>query len=376
MSIQATDDAIRDRYRRAAATAANTSKAISFGAGDLLRFADIQAGETVLDLGCGTGFDAVQAAEAAGPAGRVIGIDMLPEMCAQARKNTAGYGNVTIREADMAALPLPAACVDLVISNCVINLAPDKARVIREARRVLAPGGRLVVVDTAFDAEPDSGVRTDLTAWSCCVAGALTVETYRQMVAAAGFDDVAVTDLGPFDASSVSDADVRSVLVTATRAGLVPVELRPAVADDLDAVAGLLAAEGLPLEGFDIDSAAVAVGTATGSVEGAVMLEQFSGGSSFLRSLVVAPAVRKQGVGRLLARAAVEMSVALGSTDTYLLTADAGDFFARLGFTVVDASVAQEACPSTEFGEGCCSGALAMRLHHEQDTSASCCPPG
>lgn len=264
MSIQATDDAIRDRYRRAAATAANTSKAISFGAGDLLRFADIQAGETVLDLGCGTGFDAVQAAEAAGPAGRVIGIDMLPEMCAQARKNTAGYGNVTIREADMAALPLPAACVDLVISNCVINLAPDKARVIREARRVLAPGGRLVVVDTAFDAEPDSGVRTDLTAWSCCVAGAL----------------------------------------------------------------------------------------------------------------VVAPAVRKQGVGRLLARAAVEMSVALGSTDTYLLTADAGDFFARLGFTVVDASVAQEACPSTEFGEGCCSGALAMRLHHEQDTSASCCPPG
>ena len=96
---------------------------------------------------------------------------MLPEMCDEARRNTAGHDNVTIREADMAALPLPEACVDVVISNCVINLAPDKGRVIREARRVLAPGGRLVIVDTAFDAEPASGVRTDMTAWSCCVAG-------------------------------------------------------------------------------------------------------------------------------------------------------------------------------------------------------------
>jgi SAM-dependent methyltransferase len=381
MSIQTSEEAIQERYRAAAASAAAGDGPVSLGAGDLLRFAGIQPDETVLDLGCGTGADAIGAAHAAGPTGRVIGIDMLPEMCDEARRNTQDLGTVSIRQADMAALPLPDACVDVVISNCVINLARDKARVIREAHRVLAPGGRMVIVDTAFAAEPDADVRTDMKAWSCCVSGALTVETYRQVVEGAGFVDPTVTDLGAFDASRVSDAEVRSVLVTARRAGGDGhPAIRPAVPDDLEAILGLLDAEGLPREGFDVHAAVVLVDADSRTVDGVVMLEQFDRGATFLRSLAVEPGSRRQGLGEQLVKAAVQMGAAIGAQDTYLLTADAGEFFARHGFATEETSLAQAACPSPEFDEACCSGATAMRLHHapaatEATEDASCCSP-
>jgi SAM-dependent methyltransferase len=377
MSSQTFDDAVRDRYRRAAASAAGDERPVSFGAGDLLRHAALEPGEVVLDLGCGTGVDVIEGAARVGASGRVVGVDMLPEMCVEAARNTRGLGNVSIREADMAALPLPDGCVDVVVSNCVINLARDKARVIGEAHRVLAPGGRLVIVDTAFAAEPSADVRADTTAWSCCVGGAMTIDTYRRVVEDAGFEGVSVTDLGEFDASRVSDADVRSVLVAAHRRGgdSRPV-IRPAVRDDLPAIEALLAAEGLPGGGFDVDSAAVLLG-GHGVVEGVVMLERFSGEVSFLRSLVVAPPARGRGHGRRLVEAALQMSVASGGHDTFLLTPDARDFFGRFGFEPERTSIARAVCPSSEFDEVCCSDATAMRLRHQQvPESSSCCPPG
>jgi arsenite methyltransferase len=376
VSTPTSEDAVRERYRVAAATSAESAEPVSFGAGDLLRFAALRPGEAVLDLGCGAGVDALQAAEMVGPAGRVIGIDMLDEMCEEARRNTGHLENVSIRQADMAALPLPGACVDVVISNCVINLARDKAQVLRETRRVLAPGGRLVVVDTAFAAEPDAAVRTDMTAWSCCVGGALTIDSYQQVVEASGYDKVDIIDLGAFDASRVSDAEVRSVLVTALRDGDALSPLRPAVPADRAPVEALLAAEGLPLGGFDVHATVVAPG-AGGGVDGAVMLERFEGGFSFLRSLVVAPARRHTGLGRHLVQAALEMGAASGSSDTFLLTADQSGFFEPLGFALEHTAIARAACPSAEFDEACCDGGTAMRLRHAPvEQSAACCPPG
>jgi arsenite methyltransferase len=376
VSSATSEDAVRQRYRAAAATSAESAAPVSFGAGDLLRFAALRPGETVLDLGSGAGVDVLGAADAVGAAGRVIGVDMLAEMCEQARKNSGHLANVSVRQGDMAALPLPDACVDVVISNCVINLARDKTQVLRETHRVLAPGGRLVVVDTAFAAEPDADVRTDMTAWSCCVGGALTIDRYRQVVEAAGYDEVAITDLGAFDASRVSDAEVRSVLVTARRSGDGPAVVRPAVPADLDAVHGLLAAEGLPLGGFDVHATVVALDD-EGRVAGAVMLERFDGGFSFLRSLVVAPARRGHGLGHDLVAAAVAMAAGSGASDTFLLTAGAEDFFAPLGFGVEHTAIARAACPSAEFDEACCGGGTAMRLRHAPaESTAACCPPG
>ena len=194
-------------------------------------------------------------------------------------------------------------------------------------------------------------------------------------MAAAGFDEVEVTDLGRFDASSVSDADVRSVLVTARRAVPSPVTLRPAVPGDLDAIGRLLAAEGLPLEGFDVDSAVVLIGAGV-TVEGVVMLEQFSGGSSFLRSLAVSPSSRQQGLGKRLTRAAVEMSGA--RLDRHLPRHRGRRRVLRqAGLRRRGDGGGAEGLPVDRVRRGLLRGASAMRLRHEQDSEASsCCAPG
>lgn len=160
--------------------------------------ANLREGEVVVDLGSGGGLDVFLAARKVGPAGRAIGVDMTPEMVALARRNAArsGLANVEFREGRIDAIPLGDAVADVIISNCVINLAEDKGRVFREMYRVLRPGGRVAVSDIALKRELPAALREDLMAYVGCVAGAIGIDEYRRGLAEAGFEHVAVMDAG------------------------------------------------------------------------------------------------------------------------------------------------------------------------------------
>jgi arsenite methyltransferase len=177
----------------------------SLGVANHLRFAAIEPGETILDVGCGGGIDTVLAAQRTGPEGRVIALDFLPEMLERtaAAAREAGLENVEPLESEMESIQLPDLSVDLVISNGVINLSPRKARVMAECARVLRPGGRLCVSDLTVDQEElPPEIATQPAAWAGCVAGALKEEDFVRKLEKAGFDDVEVLS---HEALSVDD---------------------------------------------------------------------------------------------------------------------------------------------------------------------------
>lgn len=175
----------------------------SLGCGNPTALADLRAGEIVLDLGSGGGIDVLLSARRVGPAGKAYGLDMTEEMLALARENqrVAGVTNVEFLKGRIEAVPLPASSVDVIISNCVVNLSTDKDAVLREAFRVLRPGGRVaindVVVRDAEAGEPPipEAVRRDLELWAGCVAGALDAADYRAKLAAAGFEGIEIHEV-------------------------------------------------------------------------------------------------------------------------------------------------------------------------------------
>jgi arsenite methyltransferase len=167
---------------------------LGLGCGNPQAIAALRPGETVLDLGSGGGIDCFLAARAVGDAGRVIGVDMTPEMVSRARSNAekGGYSNVEFRLGEIEHLPTADASVDVVISNCVINLSPDKPGVLTEAFRALRPGGRLAVSDVVATAPIPKEVRDDLSCYSSCVGGAVATSEYERLLKAAGFVNVKV----------------------------------------------------------------------------------------------------------------------------------------------------------------------------------------
>ena len=166
--------------------------------GNPTAFANLRPGELIVDLGSGGGLDVFLAAQKVGPTGKAIGIDMTPEMIELSRRNAAkaGLTNVEFHLATIDKLPLPDASVDVVISNCVINLAPNKDAVLREIARVLKPGGRLAVSDIALKRPLPAELGTDLMAYVGCIAGAIEIEEYRWKLTRAGFAHVEVIDSG------------------------------------------------------------------------------------------------------------------------------------------------------------------------------------
>jgi len=167
----------------------------TLGCGNPFTVAAMQPGETVLDLGSGGGLDCFLSARQVGESGHVIGVDMTPEMLERARASAArmGVGNVEFREGYLESLPVEDNSVDVVISNCVINLSPDKPQVFREIFRVLKPGGRIAVSDTVTNGPLAEAVKKDVQAWGACIAGALDVKEYIAGLVEAGFEDVTVT---------------------------------------------------------------------------------------------------------------------------------------------------------------------------------------
>lgn len=167
----------------------------SFGCGNPLAFAEVMPGETVLDLGSGGGIDCFLAAQRVGDLGKVIGLDMTQEMVEKARKTAAenGYRNVEFRLGKIEEMPVESGTVDWVISNCVINLSPEKEKVFAEAYRVLKPGGKLLISDVVAEGLPED-IRQDISAWASCVAGAVTEDEYLAMIRDAGFEQVSIVD--------------------------------------------------------------------------------------------------------------------------------------------------------------------------------------
>jgi ubiquinone/menaquinone biosynthesis C-methylase UbiE len=174
----------------------DTATMASLGCGNPTAVAELGAGETVLDLGSGGGIDVLLSAKRVGPTGRAYGLDMTDEMLALARENQrkAGVENVEWLRGEIEAIPLPTESVDVVISNCVINLSADKPRVLAEAARVLKPGGRLAVSDVIADEDMDEATRADMAHWTGCIAGALTRREFEQALTDAGFEDLEITE--------------------------------------------------------------------------------------------------------------------------------------------------------------------------------------
>lgn len=166
----------------------------SFGCGDPITLAGLRSGETVLDLGSGAGFDCLLAAKRVGPTGKVIGVDMTLEMLEKAREaaEDARLVNVEFRSGYLEALPVEDRSVDVIISNCVINLSPDKTAVFNEMARVLKPGGRIAISDIVTQGEIPLKLREDVIAWASCASGALDVNVWRQDLAKIGFVDVEI----------------------------------------------------------------------------------------------------------------------------------------------------------------------------------------
>ncbi len=181
--------------------------AASLGCGNPTALAGIRPGETVLDLGSGGGIDVLLSARRVGPTGFAYGLDMTDEMLALAERNRAasGLGNVRFLKGAIEEVPLPDASVDVVISNCVINLSADKRRVLAEAFRVLRPGGRLAVSDVVVQGRIPPALRRDMEAWAGCVAGALEEVAYRRLLARAGFRDVEVQVTRVYDADEIRE---------------------------------------------------------------------------------------------------------------------------------------------------------------------------
>ena len=175
--------------------------AASLGCGNPTALAQLNAGEIVLDLGSGGGIDVLLSARRVGPSGKAYGLDMTDEMLALARDNQrkAGLDNVEFLKGEIEHIPLPAAAVDVVISNCVINLSTDKDRVLQEAFRVLKPGGRFAVSDVVVRGAVPAAVRRGVEQWIGCVAGALDEDAYREKLAKAGFEAIEVESTRVYD---------------------------------------------------------------------------------------------------------------------------------------------------------------------------------
>jgi arsenite methyltransferase len=224
MSQDSTQESVRQRYAHLAATAAQgdtcctpgeqavfgasryapqdlgavpeTAAAASLGCGNPTAIAQLAAGEVVLDLGSGGGIDVILSARRVGPTGKAYGLDMTDEMLNLARRNAAeaGMGNVEFLKGQIEQIPLPDGAVDVVISNCVINLSTDKRAVIAETSRVLRPGGRFAVSDVIAEPDMDDTTRRDMEQWTGCVAGALTRDEYADLLQAAGLTDVEIVE--------------------------------------------------------------------------------------------------------------------------------------------------------------------------------------
>lgn len=217
----AADMALRIGYSEADLRRVPAASSMGLGCGNPVAIAELKEDETVVDLGSGGGIDVFLAAHKVGATGKVIGVDMTEEMITKARSIAArhGYENVEFRLGEIEDLPIEDDTADVVISNCVISLSPDKEQVFREAYRVLKPGGRLFISDLVTEGDLPAEVKQNLGAWACCIAGALEKGQYLKTIQRAGFKAVRINAESPYDIDVSPDlrGQITSVQIEAHR---------------------------------------------------------------------------------------------------------------------------------------------------------------
>ncbi|MGH7497128.1 MAG: arsenite methyltransferase [bacterium] len=363
----------------------------SFGCGDPLAFAQVQSGQTVLDLGSGAGIDCFIAAQKVGPTGRVIGLDMTPAMLEAARRNVekGGYTNVEFRQGEAENMPVESNSVDWVISNCVINLSPDKPRVFQEILRVLKPGGHISISDIVAEELP-AAFRNDAGSYCGCVGGAITTNEYLRGLAQAGLVDVRIDarlDYTPEmikgfvegddnlsrqyggvvagDPAVLERVKIASVKVVGRKPlpdEEIRIDLRSARESDFAAIAQLLAENNLPDNGLWQALPNTLLAEHNRHVIGVFAFERY-GANALLRSYVVAPAWRGRGIGRSLWQELLGRARRQGVTTFYLLTNTIAEMAERAGFERISRDdVPAPVRSSAEFSLNCCSSAAIMRM--------------
>ncbi len=353
----------------------------SLGCGNPTALAELCAGEVVLDLGSGGGIDVLLSARRVGPTGKAYGLDMTDEMLALARRNAAeaGVANVEFLKGEIERIPLPDDSVDVIISNCVINLSGDKAAVLREAFRVLRPGGRFAVSDVVVQGELPDDVKRSMDLWVGCVAGALQDTEFLTLLRDAGFVNGHVEMTRLYDAQDARgflgqtglDVDrvaaevagrVGAAFVRATKP--VPFALRDAKPSDTAAVERLLTEAELPTAGVREALARPASGFVVAESAGVVIgvggLEECRP-DVLLRSVAVTPEWKRRGVGRALVARLIAEAEARGRHAMYLLTTAAERYFPSFGFVAVPREqVPPEVRATGEFRGICPDSAVAM----------------
>lgn len=382
---------VRERYARAARQSGSAEQCCSSAEGDQsflgpslgcgrpLGRANLKSGEDVLDIGSGAGREVIEAARAVAPAGVAYGLDMTEEMLAiamQNRRQAEAWNAVFIR-GTMEDIPLPSQSVDVIISNCVINLSPDKPRVLRELMRVLRPGGRLAISDTIVAGVVPEAMRQDSALWCECVSGAMGIEECRLGLEQAGFSNILVDVEEWYDRFTTQEHGFRlgSAFISAVRPAIDPearsccanrsecndLNLERAESGDLPQVLRLLSESGLPTEGVEQHFHTFVVSRDdNGNVIGTGGVE-IHGQQALLRSVCVSPLHRGKNLGTLITEAAIEIASQHGCTEAYLLTTTAERFFRRKGFRTVERShVSGPVLGSIEFRSVCPASATCM----------------
>jgi arsenite methyltransferase len=379
---------------------------LGLGCGNPLALASLKPGEVVLDLGAGAGFDCFLAANAVGRDGMVIGVDMTPEMVAKARENArkGNYSNVEFRLGEIENLPAADHSVDIVISNCVINLAPNKKRVFQEAFRVLKPTGRLMVSDIVWLKELPQEIKNSVSAYVSCIAGAISKEAYLEAIRQAGFAEAKILEetLFPVELTAndpMAKAVVQSLNLTPEKvrelagsiasikvSGRKPhpslegsprefrdrthkkrVNLELASPEDEPQIKDLLAQSGLPHQ--DITSAHLRsfwVLRTEGGIVGVIGL-QVLGKFSLLRSLTVTPPYRRQGWATQLINKVEEYAVSRNVDTLYLLAPTEEEFFSRRGYRKIARHSAPKALQDLPEFQTLCSADAACLVKQLRD---------
>ncbi|WP_310569679.1 arsenic resistance N-acetyltransferase ArsN2 [Gemmatimonas sp.] len=357
----------------------------SLGCGNPTALAELNAGDVVLDLGSGGGIDVILSARRVGPTGKAYGLDMTDDMLALARQNAAEakVENVEFLKGQIEAIPLPDNSVDVIISNCVINLSGDKRRVLAEAFRVLKPGGRFAVSDVVTRGAMPDDVRRNMELWVGCVAGALEESEFHALLTEAGFTH---TDIEPtriykpedavqfltesgLDTANVAamEGKIMAAFVRATKPAAARASMRAATVEDTPAILQLLTGASLPVDGVtellasDARQFIVASAPDFDATVVAVAGLEVCGNNALLRSVAVRADWQRHGLGHQLVQRVVCEAEARGIHALYLLTMTAEHYFPRFGFeTVTRDAVPAEIANTLEFRSACPASATAM----------------
>ncbi len=373
---------------------------LGLGCGLPTQFAQIQKGNVVIDLGSGAGNDCFVARHETGAEGKVIGIDFTDAMISRARINAEklGYNNVEFRQGDIEAMPVNDNVADVVVSNCVLNLVPNKRNVFTEIFRVMKPGGHFSISDIVLLGELPEHLKEAAEMYAGCVSGAIAKAEYLGLIQEAGFenitlqkqkaiflpDDILEKYLSAEEIASfrADESGIESITVYAEKPGIdIAIEIVEANASDYTEVVGLLRSECLPTEDLNPELSHFLLARAKGVLVGAAGMEVF-GTDVLLRSVAVRKDFRNYRIAQRLTNDLVKQAKLSGIQDLYLITTTADSYFEKQGYSRVVREAVPTLIQSTlQFSSLCPDTAITMHRNIEKplvkltDIQASCCTP-